>query len=131
MPKFSKTSEARLLTCHPDIVAVCRELIKQYDVTVLCGRRTKEEQDAAYHAGRSRAKYPQSAHNRVPSHAVDLAPYPINWDDVSRFKEMWLRFDAIAAVLRGRGEIASRFEWGGEWKTLKDCPHIEIKEDGL
>ena len=119
MPKFSKISEERLLTCHPDIVAVCRELIKQMDVSVLCGRRTKEEQEAAYKAGRSFAHYPQSAHNRVPSHAVDLAPYPIDWNNLARFKEMWLRFDAIM----------SNFVWGGEFKRLKDCPHIEIKEE--
>ncbi len=129
MPKFSKISEERLLTCHPDIVAVCRELIKQMDVSVLCGRRTKEEQEAAYKAGRSFAHYPQSAHNRVPSHAVDLAPYPIDWNNLARFKEMWLRFDAIARVLRERGEIMSNFVWGGEFKRLKDCPHIEIKEE--
>ena len=128
MPAFSKKSEALLLTCHPDIVAVCRELIKQMDVSVLCGRRTRAEQDAAYKAGTSRARYPQSAHNRVPSHAVDLAPYPIDWNNLAWFKEMWIRFDAIARVLKTRGEIVSEFIWGGDFKTLKDCPHIEIKE---
>ena len=29
MPAFSKKSEERLNTCHPDLQAVCRELIKQ------------------------------------------------------------------------------------------------------
>lgn len=128
MPRFSPKSEALLLTCHPDIVRVCRELIKQMDVSVLCGRRTREEQDKAFREGNSNCKYPQSAHNRVPSHAVDLAPYPIDWNNLERFKEMWLRFDAIARVLKDRGEIMSEFIWGGDFKRLKDCPHIEIKE---
>ena len=85
------------------------------------------KQEAAYKAGRSFSQYPQSAHNWLPSHAVDLAPYPIDWDNLARFKEMWLRFDAIARVLKERGEIMSEFMWGGDFKRLKDSPHIEIK----
>lgn len=133
MPRFSKISEERLLTCHPDIIRVCRELIKQYDFSVLCGYRDQEEQDKAFNEGNSKVIYPNSKHNTKPSLAVDLAPYNetephIDWGNVSAFKEMWLRFDAIARLLKERGEIMSDFIWGGEFKTLKDCPHIEIKE---
>ena len=128
MPKFSKTSEERLKTCHPDIAAVCRELIKQYDFAVLCGHRTKAEQNKAFENGNSRLIYPQSAHNQTPSHAVDIAPYPIDWGNLMRFREMWHRFDALANLMRERGEIESEFEWGGEWNSFKDYPHIEIKE---
>ena len=128
MPSFSKTSEKRLQTCHPDIVAVCRELIKQYDFAVLCGHRTKAEQNKAFENGNSRLIYPQSAHNKTPSHAVDIVPYPIDWGNLMRFREMWHRFDALANLMRECGEIESEFEWGGEWNSLKDYPHIEIKE---
>ena len=128
MPSFSKTSEKRLQTCHPDIAAVCRELIKQYDFSVLCGHRTKAEQNKAFERGNSRLIYPQSAHNKTPSHAVDIVPYPIDWGNLMRLREMWHRFDALASLMRERGEIESEFEWGGEWNSLKDYPHIEIKE---
>lgn len=128
MPKFSKTSEARLQTCHPDIVAVCRELIKQYDFSVLEGHRGEKEQNAAYDAGNSHVRYPNSAHNKNPSLAVDIAPYPIDWGNLARFRELIYRFDAVAAVLRGRGEIQSHFEYGAFWPNFKDYPHIEIKE---
>lgn len=128
MPRFSQTSLARLNTCHPDIVAVCRALIKQYDFCVLCGHRGKAEQNAAFDAGNSRLVYPQSAHNKTPSHAVDIAPYPVDWGNLMRFREMWHRFDALAKLMKERGEIDSAFEWGGDWNGLKDYPHIEIKE---
>ena len=128
MAGFSKTSEQRLSTCHPDLQAVCRELIKQYDFAVLCGHRGKEEQNAAFNAGHSRLIYPQSKHNKMPSHAVDMAPYPVDWGNLMRFREMWQRFDALAKLMRQRGEIESEFEWGGEWDSLKDYVHIEIKE---
>lgn len=128
MPKFSKISKERLATCHPDLQAVCNELIKQYDFSVLCGRRGEKEQNAAYRQGTSNVKYPHSAHNKTPSLAVDIAPYPIDWDNLSRFNEMIVRFDTIANMLRQSGEITSHFVYGGKWAKLKDWPHIEIKE---
>lgn len=128
MYSFSKRSEQNLLTCHPDIVKVCRELIKQIDFSVLEGHRGKEAQEKAFASGNSKAHYPNSKHNSVPSHAVDLAPYPIDWNNLQRFRDLWTRFDAIAKLLADRGEIASEFEWGGEWNGIKDYPHIEIKE---
>lgn len=127
MSKFSNRSEEKLSTCHPDIQAVCRELIKQYDFSVLEGHRGKAEQNKAFESGHSQLIYPQSAHNKTPSHAVDIAPYPIDWVNLMRFRELWHRFDALAQFMRARGEIDSEFEWGGDWSSLKDYPHIEIK----
>lgn len=127
MPVFSKNSTEKLLTCHEDLQTVCRELIKQYDFSVLCGHRGQIEQDQAVAAGTSKVNWPNSAHNKQPSCAVDIAPYPINWQDIGRFKEMWIRFDTVAFMLRAQGRIHSDFVWGGNWKTLQDYPHIEIK----
>lgn len=129
MPRFSKLSKERLATCHPDLQAVCNELIKQYDFSVLEGRRGEKAQNLAYKQGKSQVKYPHSAHNKIPSLAVDLAPYPIDWDNISRFNEMIIRFDTVANMLRAEGVISSDFVYGGKWATLKDWPHIEIKEN--
>ena len=127
MSAFSKKSEACLNTCHPDLQAVCRELIKQYDFAVLCGHRDKAEQNAAFDAGNSRLIYPQSKHNAKPSLAVDIAPYPIDCGNLYRFREMLHRFDALARMMRERGEIESEFEYGADWESFKDYPHVEIK----
>ena len=128
MPTLSKKSLAHLATCHPDLQTVCNELIKQFDFSVLEGFRAQDAQNAAYHAGTSRARWPNSAHNKIPSLAVDLAPYPVDWKNVERFREMIIRFDALAHVLRTMGKIKSNFVYGGYWADLKDWPHIEIKE---
>ena len=128
MPKFSKASKERLATCHPDLQAVCNELIKQYDFSVLEGHRGEREQNAAYKKGTSKVRWPNSAHNKTPSLAVDLAPYLIDWDNISRFNEMIIRFDTVANMLRREGVISSEFVYGGYWSTLKDWPHIEVKE---
>ena len=128
MPIFSQLSKKRLATCHPDLQVVCNELIKQYDFSVLEGRRGEYAQNAAYEKGTSNVRYPHSAHNKTPSLAVDIAPYPIDWDNISRFHEMMIRFDTIANILRREGIIDSEFVYGGQWAGLKDWPHVEIKE---
>lgn len=128
MPKFSQKSLERLSTCHPDIIFVCKELIKQYDFSVLEGYRNKEAQELAFKNGKTQLHYPYGNHNKKPSLAVDLAPYPVDWNNLERFKEMWIRFDTLAKYFKECGKITNDFEWGGNWKTLKDYPHIEIKK---
>jgi peptidoglycan L-alanyl-D-glutamate endopeptidase CwlK len=122
MATFSKVSEERLRTCHEDIQAVCRAVIHDFDFSVLCGYRGEEEQNAAYSDGKSRLRYPASAHNKKPSRAVDLAPYPIDWNDEERFHELAGRILETAALM---GIV---MKWGGHWKTFKDMPHFEIPE---
>lgn len=128
MPKFSRASAQRLATCHADIRKVCEQLIKTFDFSVTCGHRGKADQDAAYKAGNSKVRFPNSAHNKLPSLAVDMVPYPVDWNDIGRFKEMAAAFFAVANLLKERGEITHEFEWGGNWRTLKDYPHFEVKE---
>ena len=128
MPKFSRASAQRLATCHKDLRSVCEQLIKTFDFSVTCGHRGKVDQDAAYKAGNSKVRFPNSAHNKLPSMAVDIVPYPVDWNDISRFKEMAAAFFAVANLLKERGEITHEFEWGGNWRTLKDYPHFEVKE---
>lgn len=129
MPVLSARSCSRLSTCHQDLQTVCRELIKQYDFCVLEGYRNEADQQKAVREGKSHASFGHSKHNKWPSWAVDIAPYPVDWQDESRFREMIIRFDAVACLLRQQGRISSQFVYGGYWKSLVDWPHIEIKEE--
>ena len=129
MPKFSLASKQRLATCHEDIRKVCEQLIKTYDFSITCAHRGRVDQEDAYKKGTSKVHFPNSAHNKVPSHAVDLVPYPVDWNNIGRFKELAAAFFAVANLLKERGEITHEFEWGGNWRTLKDYPHFEIKEN--
>jgi hypothetical protein len=97
-----------------------RGAIKRYDFTVLCGHRGEEEQTRAYEAGNSKLRYPMSKHNSEPSMAVDIAPYPIDWDDIGRFQE-------LAAIVLEEAALAKiPLRWGGNWKNFKDYPHYEL-----
>lgn len=127
MPKFSLRSKERLATCHADIQTVLNHLIEYIDFSIICGHRGKKDQDKAYEEGKSKLKYPKSAHNSLPSNAVDIVPYPLDWNDIGAFKRLNGAFTVVAEALYKGGYIKSKFVWGGSWKKLKDYPHYEIK----
>ena len=119
MPSFSRRSFDRLMTCDPTLREVLNEAITIYDFSVLCGQRGEEEQNRAYADGKSQLRWPNSRHNLDPSRAVDIAPYPIDWEDLSRFYYMATVVLAVAA--RKRIPVV----WGGHWQ-MKDHPHFEV-----
>ena len=60
--------------------------------------------------------------------AVDLVPYPVDWDDLKKF-------DAIAqAMLQASKELGIAIRWGADWNSNgrprergeSDSPHFEI-----
>jgi len=122
MPKFSKKSLEKLATCDERLQDICNEVIKHYNFTILCGTRGKAEQDAAVAGGFSKAPWPTSKHNATPSLAVDIAPYPIDWDDIDRFRKLAGYMQVAANKLR------IPLIWGGTFTRLKDYPHFELLE---
>lgn len=132
MPKFGKRSKERLSTIHPKLQKLFNEVIKYYDCSVICGHRTKEEQDKAY-PKYSKVKFPNSKHNTLPSVAADVVPYPIDWDDYARFKEFGFFVLGVAA---GMG---IKITWGADWnknydvddEKFKDFPHFQLDKSEL
>ena len=118
--KYSKSSSNKLSTCDPRLIEIMNIVIKIMDNTILCGHRGKEAQNKAYAEGRSNARYGKSKHNKTPSHAVDTAPYPINWNDKERFAR-------LAGIVEGVAHMLGyKIKWGGDFTSLKDMPHFEI-----
>jgi len=128
MPHFSERSLQKLETCRPELQRLFTEVIKHFDCTILCGHRTEHEQNEAFHAGRSKLKFPESRHNSSPSGAVDVAPWPIDWNDRERF----YYFAGVVKGIAARMDIPMR--WGGDWdddtrvhdQTFFDLPHFEL-----
>jgi peptidoglycan L-alanyl-D-glutamate endopeptidase CwlK len=122
MPKFSKLSQTRLATCHLDIQIVMEKAIKYYNFSVVCGHRSEQEQNKAYRQGFSKLIYPNSRHNKTPSTAIDIVPYPIDWHNINRFYQM------AGVVLTIAKQSFIVLEWGGNWQTFKDYPHFQLKK---
>ena len=131
MPKFGTKSVERLNTCHPDLIAVFSEVIKYYDCTVTCGYRGEEDQNKAFDEGRSKARYPKGKHNKNPSIAVDVYPYPIDFENYDRLSHFAGFVIGIAKTM------GVDLRWGRDWKnefyakkkdttTFKDYPHFEL-----
>ena len=137
MYKFSKRSQSNLITAHSELQLLFNEVIKEVDITVLYGHRTKEQQDEMVAKGYSKLKYPNSNHNSNPSMAVDVAPYPIDWKDLDRFAETAVIIFDTWNFLKKNKKVFKTIRWGGNWKSVYDeswkqvkwldMPHWEIK----
>ena len=124
------------------------ELSKQ-DFMVLEGVRTRQQCMTNYGKGRTIAQCvakgvpaqyanPNAAKvtwlnnpfasKHVSGKAVDLVPYPVDWNDLKKF-------DVIAqAMLQASKELSIPIRWGADWdnddklreKGESDSPHFEI-----
>ena len=128
MSKFGNTSTIRLNGCHNDLRRLFLEVVRNYDCSVLCGHRNEEDQHTAFITKRSKLDWPDSKHNSNPSTAIDVAPYPIDWEDLNRF------YHFAGYVLAVADEMNIRVRWGGDWdgdksfsdQNFNDLPHWEL-----
>lgn len=128
MATFSRVSTEHLNSCHPNLQLLCKEVIKYYDVAIIEGHRSKTRQDSAYANGSSKVQWPNSKHNTLPSLAVDIAPYPIDWRNVKRFYYM---HGIIFTLAKQLGiDIRSGADWDCDTdfddEKFIDLPHIEL-----
>ena len=128
MPSFGKSSQDKLATCDPRLQKVFNEVIKHFDCTVIEGHRGEAAQNKAFAEGKSKLKYPQGKHNKTPSLAADVLPYPIDWNDTNRMRYFAGFVVGIAATM------GIKLRWGGDWNqntelkdnSFNDLPHFEL-----
>uniref|UniRef100_A0A6H1ZBG9 Putative peptidase n=1 Tax=viral metagenome TaxID=1070528 RepID=A0A6H1ZBG9_9ZZZZ len=130
MPRFSQKSLEILSTCDPLLREIALEAIEIVDFSVLWGYRLKDRQDELFAEGFSDKKWPFSKHNHWPSRAIDVAPWPIDWEDEKRF------FDLAIVILFLALKKNIPLRWGGAWKgvpnkkgQLNDLGHFELLLD--
>ena len=121
--RLSKRSIDRLSTCNQKLIALFATAIEEtpIDFTVLEGFRDADRQNYLYDNGKSLARFPQSKHNHYPSRACDIAPVPIDWENIDRFIQLSEHIKSIAMKLN------IDIVWGGDWKNFRDYPHYELK----
>lgn len=121
MPSFSARSRAKLDTCDKRLQDLFNKVIVSRDCTILEGHRNEALQNKAFEEGNSKVEYPNSKHNKTPSQAVDVMPYPIDWEDRQGLLEFANFVEGVAA---GMGITV---EWGGRWKSFFDGPHWQVR----
>lgn len=150
---LGQRSLERLNGVHPDLASVVKRAIEltTQDFSVLEGVRTDKRQRELYGQGRTAAelraagvdpKLAKPSMQKVTwtlksnhfkqkdgyGHAVDLVPYPLDWNALAKF-------DAIAtAMLQAADDIGVTIRWGADWdqdgnwreRGESDNPHWEI-----
>jgi len=143
MPKYSTRSQQKLLTVHQDLQVIFNQVIKEYDCTIVFGRRTTSEQFLLYQRGRKlvgdawiiedkkkvvtykdghckRSKH-QPPDGEVLSLAADVIPYHkkyphIRWKDTKSLYHFSGYVRGVADTLKAYGEIEHDVVWGGDWR---------------
>lgn len=112
--------EYKLSLAHLDLVKWFRDLKSRHpDAHVSNSFRDKEGQELAFTHGMTRLHFPDSAHNKQPSMALDI----FQIDDAGKAV-----FDPVfcAKVNEESLSLGHQLKWGGQWKTLGDNDHFEM-----
>jgi len=113
-PKFSESSTKKIATLHWDLQTILGIAINKIDFTVIDGYRDATKQEVYFKQGVSTKQFPNSKHNEKPSKAVDLAPYPIDWENRERFVH-------LAGIIQGVALAKDiKIRWGGDWDSDND-----------
>lgn len=126
---FSRRSENKLQGVHPDLVKVVRRALtlSKRDFSVIEGLRTQERQNQLYVLRKT-----QTLHSRhLTGHAVDIVPYPLDWNDKAAFGEL------AKAMFEASRQLKIPIRWGGDWnrngrsddETFYDGPHFELLKE--
>ena len=133
MPRFGKRSKERLKGVDAKLQNVLNEVVKYFDITIIEGLRSQERQNELVAQGKSKTKFGK----HVQGKAVDIAPYPIDWNARDDFHYLGGFMLGMAA------SMGIKIRWGGDWnasslskgqRTTKDnnfddLVHFEILDD--
>ena len=132
--KLGERSLSRLQGVNPSLIAVLKKACESmpFDLTVIEGLRTPERQQELLKQGATKV----AVSRHMSGNAIDIAPYPIDWKDTARFKEM------ARIMFESAHELGITIRWGGNWsridenqpypplapgkKPLIDMPHFEL-----
>ena len=126
MPIFGRKSLIRLKGVDTKLVNVLNQAIKHFDFTVIEGKRSLETQKEYVAKGASKTL--ESKH--IDGKAVDIAPYPVDYDDTERFVYLG------GFILGVASQLGIKLRWGLDWDMdtytkdtkFRDIGHFEIRE---
>ena len=130
---FGKTSTSKLETVDPDLQEIMQDALESgiMDFSITEGHRGKAQQNRYFDLGKSKVKFPDGKHNKLPSEAVDAAPYingKISWNK--------LHCCVLAGIILAcAAKKGIKLRWGGNWdmdnepitdQDFQDLVHYEL-----
>tara|TARA_R100000700_G_C3036786_1_gene62756 strand:- start:55 stop:453 length:399 start_codon:yes stop_codon:yes gene_type:complete len=121
MPKLGKRSKQRLKGVDPRLIALLERVCKYFDITVIEGKRSQERQNMLVEQGKSKTKFGK----HVQGKAVDIAPYPIDWNARDDFHYLG------GFVLGIASQMNINVRWGGDWSDSSLSENRRTTKDNL
>lgn len=120
-------SERNIVTLLSEVQPLARSLIQTaatngITIKVISGTRTYDEQNALYEQGRSKAgRIVTNARGGYSNHNFGIA-FDIGVFEGARYIEESPAYKALGALGMQLG-----LEWGGNWKSIQDEPHFQLR----
>jgi len=137
MRKWSKRSQLVWNDLDPRLqILTTRIRDEVVDVSLISGYRGPDIQNEHYANGTSTLRWPDSKHNKKPSLAVDLQPYPYPRSE----PKLWGALGYIAGrAFAIAQEEGFNIRWGGDWngngdltdQNFDDLFHIEVLDEEM
>ena len=118
--RFSKRSKDNLKGVHPDLIAIAYRALSlsPYDFGITDGVRSLDRQRLLLQEKKTQTL----ASKHLTGDAIDFAVWiegRLNW-------EFRYYAQVSAAFKRAAEEYGIVIRWGGDWRSFKDGPHIEL-----
>ncbi len=120
-------SEKNIATLHPKVQSMAKMLIEKaqnagIQIKVISGTRTYDEQNDLYAQGRSKpGSVVTNARGGYSNHNFGIA-FDIGVFEGSKYIPESSKYKAVGALGTQIG-----LEWGGNWKSIKDEPHFQLR----
>ena len=120
-------SERNIATLLPQVQPLARALIESaaaigIAIKIISGTRTYDEQNALYEQGRTKpGRIVTNARGGYSNHNFGIA-FDIGVFEGGRYLDESPAYKAVGALGMKLG-----LEWGGNWKTIQDEPHFQLR----
>jgi peptidoglycan L-alanyl-D-glutamate endopeptidase CwlK len=120
-------SEKTIATLLPQVQPYARALVLKaakagIAIKVISGLRTYEEQNDLYEQGRSKhGKVVTNARGGYSNHNFGIA-FDVGVFEGTKYLEESPKYKAVGAL-----GIELGLEWGGNWKSIQDEPHFQLR----
>jgi peptidoglycan LD-endopeptidase CwlK len=120
-------SERNIATLLPQVQPLARALVESaaaigIAIKVISGTRTYEEQNALYEQGRTKpGRVVTNARGGYSNHNFGIA-FDIGVFEGGRYLGESPAYKAVGAIGMKLG-----LEWGGNWKSIQDEPHFQLR----
>lgn len=132
MRTWSRKSQAVRNSLCCELVLLVDDLLYYMDVSLTTGHRNKQDQNDLYPVF-TKVRWPNGKHNRLPSKAVDMQPYPYPKSENSLRAALGYMAGLSTLIAERHG---FKIRWGGDWnrngdvtdQEFNDLFHIEVYE---